>query len=369
MKTQKITFNVGDLISVNDVQYTVKGKIVYEDQSDTNYSWDEYFISDSHNINLWLSIDCDDIILWNISHETDTQNALLLEKGNEVVHSAYGNVDVESGDAAFYEEYEDASTKNCYCIEHWDDETEYSVGERIPLNNIKLLVQTTEVVPPRKKSNSSTTWIVLGAVFLFFISIVRSVCSSSSYNSPTVYEVLNGEGSLFSYKTSITGQHNMFADIYSTSLNTDSATINIIDKIEGNVDIIQENPHDSEMVVFLTPNEICLIYHSVEDSSTLIHLASREWTIMNFDQPLYQADSITENFYRSFYDFNGFSEDSAEYSDDELNIHYQSSGYRSYYGLYYGAYTSHYMSYASTVRQSAIQRRGSSGGGSGGGGK
>lgn len=363
MDTKQLTFNVGDLISVNDEKYQVKGKIVFEDKNDVNFTWNEYFISDSSGIDLWLSIDRDDIILWSTSRRYATNSFALVEKGTEVVRSAYGDVDVEKGDVAYYEEYEDHSSYTCYCEESWDDETEYSVGQRIKNNKIKLINKTNEVVT--EKSNSkSTPFIIIGVVLLFlYLTVGRNGCSKPSENFPSVSDVLKVDKSNYSYKTSITGQRNLYATIYTTMFNTVSTTKNIIEKIEGDVETIQENPQDSSMVAILTPNEMCLVYQSVADSSTLVHIASREWTIMNFDQPLYQADSLTEDFYRSFYDYNAFSADSAEYSDDDLNTNYQSSGHRSNYDSHYHTHISGYYLYANSVRQSAIQRRGSSGGG------
>lgn len=368
MDIKQLSFNVGDRISVNDVQYKVNGKIVFEDKNDVNYTWTEYYLTDSHHINQWLSIDKTDIILWSISKPFNAKDYALVEKDTEVVRSAYGKVDVENGDIASYEEFEDFTTDSCYCIENWDDGTEYSMGQRVKEKNIYLIQQTTEMVKENTQSNSSKIWLLFGAI-AFLVFLISSKNCSNSYEYPTVHESLKWDANRYSYKTSITGQHNMFADIYSTSFPTDSTTFNIIDKIEGNVVCIHENQHDSNVVAFLTPDEICLIYKSVADSSTLIHVASRKWTIMNLDQPLYQADSLTEDFYRSFYDYNAFATDSAEYSDDELNTHYQSSGHRSTYDTYYHNHISGYYYYASSVRQSAISRRGSSGGGSGGGGK
>ena len=363
-----LNFNVGDKISIGEITYTVDGKITY---IDGDYIWDEYVIFNSGQES-WLSIDNEEsVFIWQMTPRIDTSGMEQTDSGTECVNFCYGNVDVEPGDTARYTEYHNPQDDTYVSIEIWDDETEYSTGRRIAAESI-MLVSSNPTPPPHRERESGVSiffkkigcfGIIIVAMFVFV-----GIFSDSDF-SVTIKEKIENNPD-FPWETSITGYDNKNADVYYTDFDAEEAATNIIDLIEGELDYVQENPQDTLTIAILTKREVCMIYRDTSDNSTLVHLATRQWTLDNLEAPLYHGDSATNNFYRGFYQYYAFATDTTDYSSD-------GNGYYRYYHHHYGTYFgsayllshSRYSSYSSSVREASAARRRSSGGGHGGGGK
>ena len=361
-----LNFNVGDKISIGEITYTVDGKITY---IDGDYIWDEYAIFSSGQES-WLSIDNEQsVFIWQMTPPADTSGMEQTDSGTERVQICSGNVDVEPGDSARYTEYRDPKNDSYVSVEIWDDETEYSRGRRIAAEKIALVSSNPK--PPSHKAENGVKRVFkkfgcLGVVVL--MGVVSIFLPESSFNV-TIREKIENN-SEFPFETSITGYENKNADVYYTDYDAGEAATRIIDLIEGELDYVQENPQDTSTIAILTKSEVCMIYRDTADNGTLVHLATRQWTLDNLDSPLYPGDSTTNEFYKGFYQYYALAADTSDYSSGGSG-HYRH--YPHHYGTYFGtAYlisNSRYYSYSSSVREASAARRRSSGGGHGGGGK
>ncbi|MFR2694444.1 MAG: DUF4178 domain-containing protein [Enterocloster bolteae] len=68
------------------------------------------------------------------------------DAGQAVVTSCFGQVDTSPGDTVRYTEYEDGTEELIIAVEQWEDETEYSKGCYLDMDEIVLW---TAVVPDR----------------------------------------------------------------------------------------------------------------------------------------------------------------------------------------------------------------------------
>jgi hypothetical protein len=366
-----LNFNVGDIISIDEISYTIRGKITYVDD---DYIWDEYkLINSSDGSEEWLSIDNEDsIVIWKMTGKVDTTGMEQTDSGTEYVQSYYGNVDVETDDSARYTEYFDSSTQTYVSIEVWDDETEYSLGTAVKADSIVRTHENTfSEQPPsytgnNKDSDSLSKLKKFGGCLGIFVivCILTAILGGDS----TIKSKLD-ENVAFPLETAITGYDKQMADVYSTDYDSDMAARNIIDLIEGNASYVQENPGDTLTIAILTKNELCLVYRDIEDSSTLVHVATRKWTLDNLDTPLYHADSLTNNFYRGFYQYYALATDTTDNLSDTHRYRHYHHHYGTYFGSVYLLSNSRYERYSTSVREASAARRSSSGGGHGGGGK
>ncbi|MBR6369402.1 MAG: DUF4178 domain-containing protein [Bacteroidaceae bacterium] len=357
-----IFFNVGDEISLYGTNYTVKGKITFT--GNNSEWWDEYKILSSLGKEHWLSVDGDEIIMWQSSSNVSTNNMKLLDSGTKKAVACFGDVDVDRGEKATFKEYEKS---NSYIeIETWDDGTEYSLGKICPSDSITIIKRST--TGQSSSLNLSGKKIIGGLVGLniFFFILYVFCCSSNNHE---LKDKIESDNAFYKFETAITGVKNETADIFTGNASCDYIAKDIINKMEGDVEYVQENPLDTNTIAILTKKEMCIVYRSSVNNSTLVHLADRKWTFDNLDAPLYDADSITDDFYRSFYEFTAYASDSCQYntSSSSHRPHFRAHGIL--FPVHYGNSNSRYNSYASTVRESSLSRRTSSGGGSSGGGK
>lgn len=359
------SFNIGDSIGIEGASYYVSGKITY---TDNEYEWDEYLID--ANRGLWLSVDGDDVLLWEMTGKVDTTGLEVTDSGREIVKYSFGAAeeDVDPGESATYTEYYDAANNRFIAVEVWSDETEYSIGTKIDPAQITVLQQASEQYirgsQPTKGLPSGCTKILGIGGIIAFIAFIQILCNSSGTD---IKALLEKDSQKYTLETAITGFDNKVADVFTTDLTSEMTAMDIVDKLEGEVEYIQENPQDESAVAILTRKQLCMIYRDSIDQSTLVHVASREWTLDNLEAPLYDADSLTNDFYRGFYGYHAFASDTIS-SESDRHRHYHHH-YGTYFGAMYLLSNSRYSTYSHSVREASAARRRSSGGGHGGGGK
>jgi len=356
-----LILSVNDLVSIRGTQYTVSGKIQYKD--DSSYYWDEYKLVSNSN-SYWLSVDEDDIFFWTMIQPVATDGMSVEEQGNEEVVSCSGDVDVAPGDRASYKEFNDGA--NIVAVETWSDMVEYSVGNQLSSSDVRLISGSSKSSVSSSSVNENVKKYGCLGVLLLLVGFF--VCNNS--DSTSLKSLVENDPTKYKLETAITGMENKTADVYKPDFTTTELIAkDLIDKLEGNVESVQENPQDESVIALLTSKEICVIYKNMNTGDPLMHLASREWTVDNLEAPLYAADSLTNDFYRSFYWYHGIGQDSVQYSaSDGYHRHYHHC-YGTYFSTFYLLNDSRYNSYSSSVREASAARRRSSGGGSGGGGK
>ena len=133
-------YSTGDILRINGARYSVIGIITYRN-TDDNCDWNEYrLMSIPENNEAWLSMD-DIYKEYSISFMVRHKNIKgfhEVDRGRQIVIAAQGNVDVIPGDKARFIEYEDSTEERIFSVEKWDDETEYSEGYYLDLDEIAL---------------------------------------------------------------------------------------------------------------------------------------------------------------------------------------------------------------------------------------
>lgn len=360
-------FSVGDIISIRTSptsiqKYVILGRILYKDTH--GYLWDEYKISllgasvfDAQ----WLSIDEDECILWDSCDELeDFDDWELTAKGKETVVDAYNSVDVEPSDSAKYEEYYNEKTDKYYSVEIWDDEEENSEGVKIPVNLIRLIKKSAK--KESSKKTKQTISIIISLVGMVMIPLISIITSYYENKIPSIEKILSKDSN-FSNVTYITGsdKDKSQASVFqSTLFNKDLIVNQIINQRKGEVEVICNDSTYSNSISILTDKECCIIYTPQNDTNTYVHVASRNWTYENLEEPLYQADSLTQEFYRGQYENWAFTADSIGNP--------QKTRHRLYRSLYHrGMQSKKHQEYSSTIREQSRKRRSGSGSHGGGG--
>lgn len=354
-----MNFSIGDLLSIQGEPFRVVGKITYKNSAGGEY-WDEYrVINEVSQIEKWLSID-DTYKEYSISVPADRDLEELgyheVDRGRQVVLAYAGEVDVDKGESASFIEYEDDSEEFTYSIETWMDGTELSMGYYLDPEEITFLEHNEKEARKftrehERKIHQIICCSLVG--FIIFFSIASSAFAALFPKKISKY--LKGS-TLYTYETSITGEKNMKADVYSCFSDKDTVAKNIIDYLEGDVeDVLENTEDDDDSIAIMTKNEYCLIYTSV-DEKTLIQISSRKYTYACDEQP-YHSTHATHRYYRRYYYSRGYNTDSSRYS------RYNSS-YSGYSDSSISSYVSDgYSSYSSSVRQYSTSSRYSSGGG------
>lgn len=363
---------VGDILLINGSRYKIIGKVQYKNLSD-NCFWYEYrLIQQETGMEKWLSADLN-YNEYSISEailSSDTTGYHVVDEGTEEVVGAWGNVDVESGDRAKFIEYEDDTEEKIRSCEIWDDETEYSSGYYIDLNEIQVVAngggggaaaqnqyQGNTSYKPKKKFSITNVIIILSIVCVLFGSLFNSF--GGLISSKSIAKHLKEDTAQYTYVTSITGSEQEHADVYSSNADLDTTVRDILNAIEGNTEDVQQNTEDGdESVAILTKNEYCLVYISEEDEhEVLVQISSRKYAYTS-DRDLYRGRRYSNRYYRRFYYSRGYSSDNQSYGSD------YSSAYRDFDDSTINYNSSDtYNTYSSTVRQSSVNSRNSSGGG------
>lgn len=141
---------VGDIVSIDEIDYTVDGIIVY---NDSGWIWKEYKIKDG-NHTYWLSVEEDDDLEVSFFYEITpflkkpedkiTYEGIeyhMYEGSDAKVDSVQGKINLSVGTPLDYFEYADKKDQAYLSIEIWDGEIEMSVGKEIPMYLIEVYPQ------------------------------------------------------------------------------------------------------------------------------------------------------------------------------------------------------------------------------------
>ena len=286
-----------------------------------------------------------------------------VDKGHQVVVNYAGDVDVETGDAADFVEFEEASEDNTLSVEIWDDGTEYSKGVYVEASDIRVVGYEK---PPMSSSAKYAVGIFSFVLAFWLLGIVAVILLQvppkiSTYVRRSMY---------YTYVTSITGSGMQKANVYEYTANsgvgfktsTDRAAKDIIDGIEGRTEsVTQENDESNGNIAIVTDKEYCLIYHPENNPEKVyVQVSKRKYNYTSDNSPYKSSDSTTR-WYRSHYYSSSYATDSKTYKSSP-------SAYKTYNGdTIHNIGNGYYDQYSSSVRQSSIEARKSSGGGLGGG--
>ena len=358
---------VGETIHADGDYYRIVGKITYRNKNDGK-TWEEYRLQAlNYNEERWLAVDnyYNEFSLSRINLQADTLGFHVVDKGVEQVIATSGDVgDVEVGDSAPFEEYEDSTEELIVSIEHWSDGDEYSTGYYLdPWEFGKDGEKVSAVRTTSKKSNLS---LIIFA-FIFIMAFAAEAFKAVTSGGVSISKYLK-KSSDFNYVTSITGSDKKKADVYeyssiisSAADNTQEQLLNdvakkIINGIEGEADSVQQNSEsDDKTVAILTNKEYCIVYLG-EDDKVYVQVSSREYTYTTDKQP-YRSRSRTHRYYRRFYYSTGYNSDSGTYSSRPSSYSNYSDGTVDYDS------GNSLNVYSGNVRQQSINSRSSSGGG------
>ena len=360
-----LQFNKDQSLSIEGAEYRVTGGIEFHNRSDGSRWW-EYCLLETRTRGIkWLSIDniYEEYAIYTqcpYGSEFDEMNIFRdgyrqADAGQAVVTSCFGQVDTSPGDTVRYTEYEDGTEELIIAVEQWEDETEYSKGCYLDMDEIVLLDSGCS-----GQVESNRTLGFVNMKNLAVAAVILAVLGGLSYtyiqsNKKTIHKYLEGNIN-FSYQTSITSDLNEKerADVYSTDLSVDDAAKAIIQAIDGGTEDVQKNGED-DSVAILTKGEYCLVYTST-DQTTMVQISSRAYVYQSTNTP-YHATGHTHSYYRGFYYSRGFFGDRDRYRQ-------RTSGYENYSGETVDTNpVDPYKSYSDSVRQSSINSRRSSGGG------
>lgn len=363
-------------VKVEGISYIVEGWIEFSAQSD-GCSWREYRIRIKQGKQYkWLSIDenYDEYAIYEMTHKTSLFEQTALEadgykkvdSGKASVLDYAGKVDVARGERVSFEEYEDRTEEKIRAIEHWKDETEYSIGhyldedDIIPLESNKYTTYNDGSYKNNSTNYKMKTRSKQGisgfSIFWLFIALTVIISGITAFTSTkTISKYLQGAAN-FTYVTSITSDINsqQKADVYKTSLSVQGAAENILSHIAKQVTNVDENA-EGGTVAILTKKEYALVYTS-EDNETLVQVSNRKYAYSSRNTP-YRSRANTTNYYRRYYYDKGYTSDSKRYKND-------TSGYEDYTDSSVEVDTSnHYKTYTNTIKQQSTASRSSSGGG------
>ena len=357
---------VGDRIKADGDLYTILGKITYRNKADGK-TWEEYRLQsiEYSNEERWLAVDnyYKEYSLSRINPQADTLGYHQVDSGVEQVIAVSGSVDVEVGDTASFEEYEDAEEEKIVSIEHWDDGTEYSSGYY--LDALEFGREDENMAAQRMKSGKGLGVIVFFLMWgLMFIAPFLSSLTGSNKKIEKYLKKSNN----YTYVTSITGNDKQKANVYeykySQSITENSITDgqldlvakDIIDGIDGNTESVQQNTEDDDLTIaILTKKEYCIIYRG-EDNKVYVQVSPRKYAYTSDKEP-YHSRRATHRYYRRFYYSTGYNSDSSSYSSSSSSYTGYSDGTISYDS------SNEYNSYSGTVRQQSVSSRSSDGGG------
>ena len=362
-------YYVGDIIKVDWDYYKIIGKITYMNKNDGK-CWDEYRLSAVRvaNTERWLSIDnyYKEYSLSLINPNAGTIGFHSVDKGVEQVVAVFGDVDVEVGDTAPFEEFEDSEEERIVSVEHWDDGDEYSSGYY--LDPWEFGKDDEDVKSYRTKS--SEFWGGVTAFACFFILFLLALVGQKFGGNKKIEKYVKKETSKYEYVTSITGSDKQKANVYKAknasaviAVGADNDTQvelvaqDIIDGIEGNTESVQQNTEDGDYTIaILTEKEYCIVYPSEDQNCLYVQVSNRKYAYKT-ENDLYRGSRRASHYYHSFYHSTGYNSDYSAY-------HHSASPYSSYSDSDFSYDRSNrFVDYASSIRQSSINARSASGGG------
>lgn len=354
-------FRINDVLCVDGGMYRVVGRITYLNSAD-GCKWDEYrLFAETDKSEHWLSVDdtYKEYSIWKMARNPDRTGYHQVDQGTEVVISCAGNVDVETGDRAFFVEYEDETEEKIISDEIWDDGKETSVGYYLDEDEFWLVDSpggSSVFFGMHGASNKKGSALIFSIVALIFLVPMLGTLLGNLHFTTTIAKYLD-KSDRYTYVTSITGNEKQNAKVYKAdNMTIDAVAKDIIVAIEGDTEYVRQDDAETEgTIAILTSKEYCLIYASLEDE-VLVQISNRKYAYTTDDDP-YHSTARTRHYYRSFYYSSGYSSDSTNYSS-------YVSPYSSYDGdsvSFSGVDT--YSSYSNSIRQSSIASRQSSSGG------
>ena len=297
-----LQLNKDQNLSIEGAEYRVTGGIEFHNRSDGSRWW-EYCLLETRTRGIkWLSIDniYEEYAIYTqcpYGSEFDEMNIFRdgyrqADAGQAVVTSCFGQVDASPGDTVRYTEYEDGTEELIIAVEQWEDETEYSKGCYLDMDEIVLLDSGCS-----GQAESNRTLGFVNMKNLAVAAVILAVLGVLSYtyiqsNKKTIHKYLEGNIN-FSYQTSITSDLNEKerADVYSTDLSVDDAAKAIIQAIDGGTEDVQKNGED-DSVAILTKSEYCLVYTST-DQTTMVQISSRAYVYQSTNTPYHATGHTT----------------------------------------------------------------------------
>ena len=273
-------YNVGENLVVDGDRYKILGKIVYKNLAD-GYTWDEYRLTAlDASAERWLSIDYhySEYALYKAASGGVPVGYHHVDSGTQEVVAKYGDVDVEVGEQALFDEYEDSTEEKIYSVERWGDEVEISRGYYLDANEFG---REGEHVHSGKNSKFAGYMTVLLVAIFAILPMLQNLSFSKK-----IGKYLKNT-SKYEYATSITGSDKQKATVYKAGWAKDVSEVayDIIDGVEGNTDSIQQNNEDDDnSIAILTDKEYCLIYQA-EDGTIYAQVSSRKYAYHNDTEP------------------------------------------------------------------------------------
>ncbi len=355
-----MNIKLGSILKVEKNQFKVVGIITYKNTEDFGKRWTEYKLSGPGGI-AWLSID-------KVYKEYSISRALKgsknfvtpkwheVDRGHQVVVSCQGEVDVEAGDDARFIEYEDASEEEILSCEIWEDETEYSRGHYIDLDEIEVIGYES----PGILTTISNSPLAVPAFYGIVILLILICSFFPTSPSPKQISKYLKNNSKYTYVTSITGKQRQKADVYKYVHNyveTDKVAKDIINGIEGETESVSQNGDEDSEIAIVTKKEYCLIYHpESQPENVYVQISKRKYNYTSDNEP-YHSSSKTYHWYRRHYYSSGYQNDSRSFGKVP-------SAYSDYSGDAVSDVGDSYLdTYSHSVRQNSINNRKSSGGG------
>lgn len=146
-KRTLLTMQVGDIVSVEDVDYEIQAVIKFNDHG---WKWVEYKLKDARTT-YWLSVEQDDDIEISLFEEVvavtkeipdkiDYKGTMYyMQEGSDAkVEDFTGKINIVRGEEVDYYEYCDEDDEKLLSIEIWNGEIEMSVGRWIEDFNVEI---------------------------------------------------------------------------------------------------------------------------------------------------------------------------------------------------------------------------------------
>ena len=256
-------FEIGHDLSIQGNRYLVLGSITYEDRLQGD-RWEEYRLRNHQNkTESWLSYDegnAEYEMSFMVKTSSPPEGFSLVDSGTQVVRSRAGNVDVDMGETAQYETWEDAEGAHTYSVERWSDEVEYSRGMYISRGDIQDLGPSPDAQKPKKSGRGCIVALIVG-VALFVAGLVLIVELGITASQTDVGAALAGDSqyTLVNKESFDSQGEDDTVVVYATSMSVDEASKDVIGKVDGEVESVKED-EDNSTVAILTANEYVLVY-------------------------------------------------------------------------------------------------------------
>jgi len=321
-------FGQNQRLQIRGTDYTVLGVIEFEEDG---WQWQEYRLVDMDGTERWLNVEVDDGAVYCSLYEMVSANQKnyyknlmrrMKESGTAIVNRYGGDVDVELDDFVRYQEFQDDNGKRFFSVEKWEDETEYSIGEKLQFSEVLVYEQNAMLsfTPDVQRKNSENTvnigsgkgcLTVFKGIGIFIVICIVVNIISGFFNRDQLSSYIEKNYN-FTYVTSITNNENSKrAKVYSTTLTVEDTVQNIISGLEGEIkkisdedeelqedSIINDGQVSSEGIGLTTRYEYAYVYTS-ETGETYIQVSSNKF--MTDDQTDAYRSRNHNHHYRRMY--------------------------------------------------------------------